>query len=304
MTADLLLLALVDGFSYAGLLFLVALGLTMIFGVMGVLNVAHGSLYAFGGYTASSFVLFALWFSEGQSSTLTLLVCLFAAAVVAGLVLGTVLEVGLLRRVQDKDPVLQLLVTFAAFMIFEDLLRLIWGTSPYSASELMTRLGNSEVFGIIYTNYQLLFIPVMALVAYALLQYSLRYTRIGKQIVAVTHHAEIATAMGINAKRIRLVTFVIGAMLGALGGALAAPTTSLVPGVGTDMIVLSFAVVATAGLGQITGALVSALLIGVARSIAIYTFPELEVVVPYLIMLIVLLVRPDGLFTVAKARRI
>ena len=110
--------------------------------------------------------------------------------------------------------------------------------------------------------------------------------------------------MGINAKRIRLVTFVVGAVLGALGGALAAPTTSLVPGVGTDMIVLSFAVVATAGLGQITGALVAAVMIGLARSIAVYTFPELEVVVPYLIMVLVLLVRPHGLFTVAQARRI
>ena len=102
----------------------------------------------------------------------------------------------------------------------------------------------------------------MALVTYGLLQYFLRYTRVGKQMIAVTHNAEVATAMGINARRIRLVTFLLGAMLGALGGALAAPTTSLVPGVGTDMIVLSFAVIATAGLGQITGALIAAVMIG------------------------------------------
>src|SRR5207302_9040307 len=107
-----------------------------------------------------------------------------------------------------------------------------------------------------------------------------------------------------NAKRIGFLTFVMGAILGALGGALAAPTTSLLPGVGTDMIVLSFAVVATAGLGQITGALVAALIIGMARSIAVYAAPELEVVVPYLIMVLVLLVRPNGLFTVAQARKI
>jgi branched-chain amino acid transport system permease protein len=302
MNLDLLPLALADGLAYAGLLFLVALGLTMIFGVMNILNVAHGSLYAFGGYTAATLVV---WATTGREApTLLLLAALFVAAVIVGLVLGSTLEIGLLRRVQDKDPVLQLLITFAAFMIFEDLLRLIWGTSPYTASEVVTRLGTSDVFGATYTNYQLLLIPGIALAAYALLQYFLRYTRIGKQIVAVTFHAEVATAMGINARRIRLVTFVVGAVLGALGGALAAPTTSLVPGVGTDMIVLSFAVVATAGLGQITGALVAAVLIGLARSIAVYTFPELEVVVPYLIMLIVLLVRPHGLFTVAQARRI
>ena len=303
MNADLFLLALADGFSYAGLLFLVALGLTLIFGVLGILNVAHGSLYAFGGYTAATFVTWSLG-SGGEAPTALLLASLVAAALLIGIVLGVVLERGLLQRVEGKDPVVQLLITFAAFMILEDVLRLIWGTQPYSASEVVTRLGTVDVFGATYTNYQLFLIPGVALLAYGTLQYFLRNTRVGKQMVAATHNAEVATAMGINAKRIRLVTFVVGAVLGALGGALAAPTTSLVPGVGTDMIVLSFAVIATAGLGQITGALIAALMIGMARSIAVYTVPELEVVVPYVIMVLVLLVRPYGLFTVARARKI
>jgi branched-chain amino acid transport system permease protein len=302
MNVDILLLALVDGLSYAGLLFLVALGLTLIFGVMGILNVAHGALYACGGYTAATFIAWAT--GLGPAQTPILVAALFLAALLVGLVLGTILEVGLLRRVQDKDPILQLLVTFGAFLILEDVQLLIWGSAPYSASEVVTRLGTTELFGITYTNYQLLFIPLIALLVYALLQYFLRFTRIGKQIIAVTHNAEVATALGIHSTRIRLVTFVVAAMLGALGGALAAPTTSLVPGVGTDMIVLSFSVVATAGLGQITGALIAAVLIGLARSLAVYTVPELEVVVPYLIMVAVLLVRPYGLFTVAQARKI
>lgn len=302
MNADLVALALVDGLSYAGLLFLVSLGLTLIFGVLNILNVAHGSLYAFGGYLAATFVVALM--KGGDPSAAVLLASLFGAALVVGVVLGALLETGLLRRVQNKDPVVQLLITFAAFMILEDLLRLIFGTQPYSASDVVTRLGTAEVFGATYTNYQLFFVPGVALATYGALQYFLRATRTGKQIVAATHNAEVATAMGINAKRIRLVTFVLGAILGALGGALAAPTTSLVPGVGTDMIVLSFAVIATAGLGQITGALVAAVMIGLARSLAVYTMPELEVVVPYLIMVLVLLVRPYGLFTVAKARKI
>ena len=301
MNADLLLLALADGFSYAGLLFLVALGLTLIFGVLGVLNVAHGSLYAFGGYTAATLVAVA---GGGSANVGLLLASLVAAALIVGVVLGVALELGLLRRVQDKDPVVQLLVTFAAFMILEDVLRLIWGTQPHTANDVVTGLGTIDAFGATYTRYQLLLIPAVALVVYGLLQYFLRSTRTGKQMIAATHNAEVATAMGINAKRIRLVTFVLGAVLGALGGALAAPTTSLVPGVGTDMIVLSFAVIATAGLGQITGALVAAVMIGLARSIAVYTMPELEVVVPYLIMVLVLLVRPYGLFTVARTRKI
>lgn len=301
MSFELLMLAAADGFSYAGLLFLVSLGLTLIFGVQGILNVAHGSLYAFGGYTAATL---AIWAAEKQAPTWVLLAALVLAALVVGVILGGIIEIGLLRRVQDKDPVLQLLVTFAAFLIFEDLQRLIWGVAPYSSPEVVSRLGNFDIFGITYTAYQLLLIPAVALAVYLGLLYALRRTRLGKQIVAVTHNREVATALGINAKRIGLITFVIGAFLGALGGAMAAPTTSLVPGVGTDMIVLSFSVVATAGLGQITGAFITALLIGMARSIAVYTAPELEVAVPYLIMVAVLLVRPNGLFTVAQARRI
>jgi branched-chain amino acid transport system permease protein len=101
-----------------------------------------------------------------------------------------------------------------------------------------------------------------------------------------------------------LTTFILGAVLAALGGALASPTTSLLPGIGTDMIVLSFAVAATAGLGQIEGAAVAALMIGLARALAIYTYPEFEVLVPYLIMVVVLLLRPQGLFGTARMRRI
>lgn len=111
-------------------------------------------------------------------------------------------------------------------------------------------------------------------------------------------------AMGINVKRICLFTFIVGSILGALGGALALPTTSWVPGSGAEMIVLSFAVVATAGLGQIEGALVAAILIGLARSFAVYLLPEIEVLVPYLIMVLVLLFKPEGLFSVAQARRV
>jgi branched-chain amino acid transport system permease protein len=302
MSPDIILLALVDGVSYGSLLFLVALGLTLIFGVMGILNVAHGALYAFGGYLACTLVQWAM--ASTQAPTVLLVVALLVAAVIVGLVLGGVLELGLLRFVQDKNPVLQLLITFGAFLMLEDIQTLIWGSTPYTANELVNRFGNVELFGVTYTGYQLIFIPLVALLVYGLLQYALRYTRLGKQIIAVTHNAEVATALGIHARRIRLVTFVVGAMFGALGGALAAPTTSLVPGVGTDMIVLSFSVVATAGMGQITGALIAALMIGLARALAVYTYPEFEVVVPYLIMVIVLLVRPNGLFVTAQARRI
>lgn len=300
MSSDVLILALLDGVSYAGLLFLVALGLTFIFGVVRILNVAHGSLYACGGYAAASF---GLWFGQGGDSLAASLGALIGGAIAVGIVLGTVLML-LLRSFQNRDPILQLLVTFGAFMIFEDLQRLIWGTQPYFVSDVVGQMGTSELLGVVYMNYQLLFVPGAALGIYLLLRWFLGHTLLGRQIIAVTHDREVATALGINAKRIAYLTFVVGALLGSLGGALASPTTSLVPGIGADMIVLSFAVVASAGLGQISGALITALLIGLSRSFCVYLMPELEVVMPYVIMVLVLLVRPQGLFTVAQARRI
>lgn len=302
MPLELLPLALVDGVAYASLLFLVSMGLTLVFGVMGILNVAHGAFYAYGGYAASTLVMYLV--SSGFQSPFVLLPALFVAAIGIGLIVGWVLEFTLIRRAHAYDPILKLLLTFGAFLMLEDLQRLIWGVQPYSASEVVGSLGNIQLGDITYTTYQIVVVPLTALLAYGLLEYFLKYTRLGKQTVATTHNREIATALGINVKRIGLVTFVIATCLGALGGALAAPTTSLVPGAGTDMIVLSFAVVATAGLGQISGALIAALLIGVMRSIAVYAAPEFEVAVPYIIMVLVLIVRPHGLFTVAQTRKI
>jgi len=301
MTADLFILATLDGVSYAALLFLVALGLTLIFGVMRILNVAHGSLYACGGYLAASLGLMTV--EQGWPLWGAFLL-LFAAAIVIGLVVGGVLEVTLLRRILDKDPILQLLVTFAAFMILEDLQRLIWGTQPIFVSGVVDMFGTADVLGIVYTRYQLFVLPLVAVLAFLGLRYFLSHTRMGRQVMAVTFNREVAIAMGVNAPRVLLATFVIGAMLGALGGALASPTTSLVPGIGAEMIVLSFAVVATAGLGQLGGAAIAALLIGLVRSFCIYLFPELEVLAPYFIMVLVLLVRPEGMFAGVEARRV
>ncbi|KRC86009.1 ABC transporter permease [Achromobacter sp. Root83] len=301
MDFNLLLLAGVDGVSYASLLFLIALGLTLICGVFGVVNVAHGSLYAFGGYSAATLLG---WLAPQAPSTPLMVAALFVAAALVGGCLGMFLERGLLRHFQDRDPVLQLLVTFAAFMVLEDLQRMIWGATPVNAGELAARMGTTELVGVTFMNYQLLFVPGVALAAYAALQFLLKHSIAGRQIVAVIHHREVATALGINASRVGMLTFGLAGALGALGGALSVPLTSFVPGLGAEMIVTSFAVIATAGLGQITGALVAALLIGLARAMAVYTLPELEVVMPYLMMVAVLLVRPHGLFSAATARRI
>lgn len=301
MNLTLFLLALFDGIAYAALVFIVAVGLTLIFGVMRILNVAHGSLYAVGAYLTASLTAFIM--AAGLPPVFAFPMML-VSAVLVGVVLGAPLEFLLLRRIYHKPEVLQLLVTFAIFMILEDVQRLVWGTRPIFESSALRLLGTVNVFGVNYTVYQLILLPIIAVVLLLGLRYFLRRTVAGKVILATTEDREAAQSIGIDADRVFLVTFVVGAGLAGLGGALASPTTSILPGIGADMIVLSFAVVATAGLGQIEGAFLTALLIGLGRSFAIYVWPEMAVLVPYLIMVAVLLVRPEGLFGSPPARKI
>ena len=300
MNSSLIGLALLDGVTQSALLFLVALGLTLIFGVMRIVNVAHGSLYAFGGYAAAT----AGSFIGGSDSVVMSLLALVLGAVVVGVILGAIIEIGLVRRILDFDPVMQLLATFAVFMIMEDLQRMIWGVSPVSVTHAVDAMGTLKIGVVTYTVYQLVLLPAVAVLVFFGLRWSLGHTRFGRQIMAVTHHREVASAMGVNAKRVGLITFCLGAVLGTLGGALASPTTSLVPGIGGEMMVLSFAVVAVAGLGQITGTAIAALMIGMAKAFSVYLIPEFDVLMPYLIMLAVLLWRPEGLFAVPQARRV
>jgi branched-chain amino acid transport system permease protein len=299
MNTTLATLAVLDGISYAALVFLVSVGLSLIFGVLRVVNVAHGSLYAFGAYLAATLSLAVAPLSPWLTYP-----ALIVASIAIGVICGGFIERFLLRPLYGRDDVLQLLITFAAFMIMDNLQRLIWGVQPIFASEPLKLLPNIKVFGVTYTSYQVVLLPLVAVATLIGLRYFLRRTLAGAVIMAVTEDREAATAIGIDAKRVFLMTFMVGATLAALGGALALPTTSLVPGMGTDMIVLSFAVAATAGLGQIEGTAVTALMIGLSRAFVIYIHPEFEVLVPYLLMVLVLLVRPLGLFGTATVRRI
>ncbi len=301
----LLGLALLDGLASAGLIFLVAVGLNLVFGVLRIVNVAHGSLYAIGAYAAASLGMFLA--ARGLPDWAAL-PALLAAAVLVGIVLGPPIERLLLRRIYLQEQVVQLLVTFALFMILEDVQKLVWGVQPVHYDTALKLLGTVDVpFGadlIPFTAYQLYLLPGIAVLTLVGLALFLRRTLMGRIIVAVTTDREAASAMGIDAARVFLLTFSFGAALAALGGALSSPTAALVPGIGAQTIVLSFAVVATAGLGQIEGAALTSLMMGLGRSVAVYFEPELEVVVPYLIMVAVLLVRPQGLFGVTETRRV
>lgn len=298
--SSLLLLALLDGLVYGSLLFLVAVGLTLVFGVLRILNIAHGSFYALGAYLAVVIGLFATHFLGYPWLTYPALIL---AAVLVGGALGPLVERFLLRWAYARPEVLQLLITFSLFLILEDLQKLVFGVQPYFMDTPLQLLGTVEVGGVPYARYQLLLVSVALAVLWGL-RFLLRGTPLGKLLVAVVADREMAQALGINAARAYLWAFSLGVGLAALGGALASPTVTIAPGLGAEVIVLSFAVVAVGGLGQIEGAAIGALLIGLGRSLAVYLFPELDVVVPYLVMVLVLLFRPQGLLGVTEVRRI
>jgi len=295
-----ILAVLVDGVIYASWLFIIAAGLTTIYGVMRILNMAHGSLYALGAYAAASLAgawLRAGWAPMGSYAMLIL------AALLVGLVVGPLVERGLLRFCYGRDEVVLVLVTYALFLIIEDLIKLAWGVESYFVSEPYGLLGNVELGALSYPLYSAVLVGAAVVVGIGL-RFGIYGTRYGKLLTAVIHDREVSSAMGIDVNRVYLVTFTLGTMLAAIGGALTAPTVSVVPGMGVEVIVLAFAVVVIGGLGSMQGAALGALIVGLVRSAAVHFFPQVELFSIYLVMALVLAVRPRGLFVAAEARKI
>jgi branched-chain amino acid transport system permease protein len=290
---------LTDGLVYAAYLFIVAIGLTLIFGVMKILNVTHGSFYAFGAYGAAT----AIGISANSVPAAIAFLFMIIAAMTIGIVLGIILERGILRLVYGRDEVVVVLVTYAVFLILEDVIVLIWGPRSYSAWQPMVAAGNIEVGNLILSNYDILLVIIAAGLA-ALAYWALRFTRYGRLLTAVIFDRETAAAFGVNVTVIYTITFVIGAMLGALGGAVMAPKISVTLGIGVEVIVLAFAVVAIGGMGSVEGALVGALIVGICRAAAVHLMPQIELFVIYGVMALVLVVRPYGLFVRAQPRKI
>jgi branched-chain amino acid transport system permease protein len=291
---------LADGIIYASWLFLIAAGLTLIYGVMKILNMAHGSLYALGAYAAAS--LGGVWLAHGYSPYGSYAI-LIVAAVVAGLAAGLVIERGLLRFMYGRDEVTLLLATYALLLILEDLIKLAWGVDPYFFAEPYGLLGTLEFGNLIYPTYDLLLLAVALLIGGAM-SWVLKRTRSGKLLRVVIHDREVSVAMGINVGRFYLTTFTVGAILAAIGGAITAPMISVVPGMGVEVIVLAFAVVVIGGLGSLPGAALGALIVGITRAAAVHYLPEAELCSVYLVMAIVLIFRPKGLFAGAEVRKI
>jgi branched-chain amino acid transport system permease protein len=222
---------------------------------------------------------------------------------VVGLVLGLVLERGILQFMYHRDEVLIVLATFGSFLVLEDVILLVFGVNPYFAFQPMALLGSVELGGIARDTYGLTLIGLAVVLAIGC-WLALKRTRWGKLLSAVIYDREISVAMGLNVTRVYIVTFTLGAMFGALGGAYIAPTVSVAPGFGIDVIVLSFAVVVIGGMGSVPGAMVGALAVGLVRALAVHKFPQFELFVIYAVMATVLVFRPEGMFAPAKARKI
>ena len=297
---DQILTVIVDGIIYSSWLFVAAIGLTLIYGVMKIVNLTHGSFYALGAYAAASFT--GAWIARGYPPMLSYAV-LLGSAVIITLVFAPLIERGILRFMYAKDEVVILLITYALFLILEDVIKLIWGVDPYFIAAPYELLGSFEVGEMTYPTYNLILVGI-AVASGLGLTLLLQGTRVGKLLRTVIHDPEVSRAMGINVDRFYLVTFTFGSMLAAVGGAFTAPTVSVVPGIGVEIVVLSFAVIVIGGMGSLPGAALGAVIVGLVRSAAIHYAPAVELFVIYFVMALVLAFRPRGLFSLAEPRKI
>lgn len=298
---QLLATILIDGLIDASWIFIVAVGLTLIFGVLNILNIAHGNFYAIGAYVSANAV--GLYYS-GSNPPMLGLVAMLLAALAAAIVVGPLLERGLLRFFYNReDHMVIILVTYALFLVLEDATKLIWGVTPYYAYEPYSLFGNINLGSLSYVGYDL-FLMGLSIVVGVVLWFGLNRTRSGKIILAVIHDREMSSAIGVNVTRVFIVAFTIGVFLAALGGAYTAPKISVQPGLSVMVGLLSFAVVVIGGLGSIGGAAIAALMVGFSRSLAIHLAPWAEPFIVYLVMAVMLAVRPQGIFGPAALRKI
>src|SRR6185437_10630292 len=286
---------LAGGVFHAAVLFLVAAGLQLVFGVQKIVNLACGSFYALGAYFGITFIGYAHQF--GLSEWL-----LLPALVVSGLVLGFIgppIE-RLLRAVYDRDESFQLLLTFALVLMFQDVFKFLWGANPRSLDSGYLIYGTISAGDFSVPVYNLLVIAAAIAVAAGLGAF-LQRTNYGRLLRATAENRAMAEALGVDVRRIYSAVFTLGAVLGTTAGALVVPTAAASLDMAIEFVIEAFAVVVIGWLGSMRGALASALIVGLIRALSIVFFPEVEVLAIYMIVIGVLLLRPAGLFGKAAA---
>jgi branched-chain amino acid transport system permease protein len=302
MTGILVLEQSLNGLQFGLMLFLLAAGLTLVFGIMDMINLAHGSLYMIGAYLIASITLASGSFWTG-----------LALGMVATAGLGALLELTVLRRLYQRDHLSQVLGTFAILLMSNEAVRMVWGSQPIALNPPAALAGPVELLpGFTYPAYRL-FIIAVGLAAAGLLYLLVTRTRLGMQVRAGASNREMALAMGVDVRRLFTLVFAIGAGLCALAGGMLGPLLAVQVGMGESILILAFVVIVIGGIGSIRGALLGALLVGLVdtagRTLIPFVFervmgpelaanagPAVAAVLIYVLMAAVLFFKPQGLF--------
>ncbi len=285
MTLSHLLIQALNGIQYGFLLFLVASGLTLVFGIMGIINLAHGAFYMLGAYLC--------WWLTGVTGSLALAILLGVPIVV---LVGLAIERFGIVFLYKRDHLYQVLFTYGLILIFNEARSLLWGNDVHSVPVPALLAGSIPLTEIqIYPVYRL-FISLVCLLLAAGLYLVIQRTRLGMIVRAGAVDREMVAALGIDVRLLFAVVFAFGAALAAFGGMISAPMQSIYPGIGEDILIVSFVVVVIGGIGSIKGAFIGAMLIGLADTFGSVLLPIGSGTVIYAVMALVLLWRPQGLF--------
>jgi branched-chain amino acid transport system permease protein len=279
------LIQLLNSVQYGLLLFMLAAGLTLIFGIMGVVNLAHGSFYMLGAYLA--------WSLASVSGSFTVAVVGGAALSV---IFGLVLERILFRHFYDRDHLDQVLLTFGLIYIFEELRSILWGDDVHGVavpSLLSASIPLTETMS--YPVYRLFMSGVCIALALGL-YFLISKTRLGMKIRAGAFNRDMTEALGVNIKLIHAIVFALGVALATVAGMIASPISSVYPNMGSQVLIMCFVVVVIGGIGSVRGALISALLVGFVDTFGKVLLPQVAGMLVYMLMAAVLLWRPEGLF--------
>ncbi|MFM2059257.1 MAG: hypothetical protein RLY71_3642 [Pseudomonadota bacterium] len=305
MTANLLLAQMLNGLQYGVMLFLLAAGLTLVFGIMSFVNLAHGSLYMLGAYAAAAVGTRTESFGLGV-----------AAALTTGLVVGLVLEKVAVARLYRRDHLDHVLATFGLVLFFNEVVRMIWGPQPVFITLPESLSGTVDILGFSYPSYRFLIIGVGLLVA-AGSQWLIHGTRVGMLIRAGSVNPQMVGALGVNIGLLNAMLFALGSMLAALAGAMAGPILSVQSGMGEPVLITTLVVIVIGGIGSVRGALYAGIIVGLVdtlgrtmlpllirsfadREVANAAGPALASMLIYLLMAVVLAWRPNGLFPAHK----
>lgn len=301
MSATLLLAQLLNGLQYGVMLFLLAAGLTLVFGIMSFVNLAHGSLYMLGAYAAAVVGVHTDSFALGV-----------LAAVATGLVVGLLLEWVAISKLYSRDHLDHVLATFGMVLFFNEVVRMVWGPQPMFVSLPESLSGTVDLFGFTYPTYRFLIIVVGLLVA-AGSQWLIHKTRVGMLIRAGSVNPQMVGALGVNIRMLNAMLFGLGAALAALAGAMAGPILSVQSGMGEPVLITTLVVIVIGGIGSVQGALYAGIIVGLVdtlgrtflpmllrtvadREVANAAGPALASMLIYLLMAAVLAWRPQGLF--------